>query len=114
MIIGEQYFSDQKKKTPILNPITDHSELGLTPIKKGSKESVQSSMVSHPGNLTKDSDKEQMVFNRDLQKLMKMIRLHFKQFTQPPPTTSEFYRIGRVLGKGAFGKVNFAMHKLSE
>jgi serine/threonine protein kinase len=30
------------------------------------------------------------------------------------PTTSEFYRIGRVLGRGAFGKVNLACHKVTE
>ena len=30
-----------------------------------------------------------------------------------PPTTTEFYRIGRLLGKGAFGKVNLGMHKLT-
>ena len=43
-----------------------------------------------------------------------MIRLHLKNFQIAPPTTCEFYRIGRVLGKGAFGKVSLAMHKLSE
>jgi serine/threonine protein kinase len=29
-------------------------------------------------------------------------------------TTSEFYRIGKMLGKGAFGRVNLAMHKVTE
>ena len=29
-------------------------------------------------------------------------------------TTSEFYRIGKMLGKGAFGRVNLAIHKLCE
>lgn len=43
-----------------------------------------------------------------------MVALNFKKFNEPPKTTSEFYRIGRVLGKGAFGKVNLAIHKLSE
>lgn len=29
-------------------------------------------------------------------------------------TTSDFYRIGKMLGKGAFGRVNLAMHKVTE
>jgi len=29
-------------------------------------------------------------------------------------SSSEFYRIGRVLGRGAFGKVNLACHKVCE
>lgn len=33
---------------------------------------------------------------------------------EPPNTTTEFYRIGKILGKGAFGKVNLAMHWLTE
>ena len=33
---------------------------------------------------------------------------------QAPDTTTEFYRIGKILGKGAFGKVNLAMHRLTE
>ena len=43
-----------------------------------------------------------------------MITLNFKKYGEPPQTTSEFYRIGRVLGRGAFGKVNLAAHKVSE
>ena len=31
---------------------------------------------------------------------------------EPPETTPEFYKIGKKLGKGAFGTVNLGMHKL--
>ena len=33
---------------------------------------------------------------------------------EAPVTTTEFYWIGKILGKGAFGKVNLAMHRLTE
>ena len=52
--------------------------------------------------------------SKDLYKLKKLIKFNFNKYNEAPTTTSEFYRIGRVLGKGAFGKVNLAAHKVSE
>ena len=47
------------------------------------------------------------------EKLIKYISDYFKENKEAPPTTTDFYRIGRQLGKGAFGKVNLGMHKLT-
>jgi len=41
------------------------------------------------------------------------IRVAFKRDLAPPITVIDFYSIGRVLGKGAYGKVNLALHRLT-
>lgn len=34
-------------------------------------------------------------------------------YKEPPVTTTDFYKIGKMLGRGAFGKVSLGMHKLA-
>ncbi|CAI2382573.1 unnamed protein product [Moneuplotes crassus] len=47
-------------------------------------------------------------------KLKKLIRTTFARTNKAPDTTSEFYKVGKVLGRGAFGKVNLTIHRLTE
>ena len=51
---------------------------------------------------------------QDVQQIREAIRYHFIKSQQIPlPTRLDYYRIGRTLGRGAFGKVSMCLHKLS-
>lgn len=51
---------------------------------------------------------------RLLHNQIKKIGLSFSQTGAAPETTCDSYKIGKVMGKGAFGKVNLAIHRLAK
>ena len=63
--------------------------------------------------VTHESDMHLSPRTKGMSKLAKHIRFNFTKFAEAPSTTAEFYRVGKMLGKGAFGKVNLAMHRLT-
>ena len=42
-----------------------------------------------------------------------MIKECFDEFGKAPKTRIELYKIGKMLGKGAFGRVNLGLHRLT-
>ena len=50
---------------------------------------------------------------QEMCELSNLIKKTFKETGDAPETTTDFYRAGKMLGRGAFGKVNLGMHKLT-
>ncbi len=50
---------------------------------------------------------------QDREKLQKYIKQYIKKRQEFPPTTVDYYRFMKLIGKGAFGKVTLGIHKLS-
>ena len=46
-------------------------------------------------------------------KLSNYIKNYYKKFNSYPPTSINFYKYGRIIGQGAFGKVNIGLNILS-
>jgi hypothetical protein len=46
-------------------------------------------------------------------KLIKFIKLYTKKNGEAPPTTLDYYKFVKLIGKGAFGKVTLGIHKLT-
>ena len=52
-------------------------------------------------------------YNRDMEIISTYIKNYYTKYNKYPSTKMNFYKYGRLLGKGAFGKVNLALHVLT-
>ena len=57
--------------------------------------------------------KECAYYKQECEKLSSYITKYYQKHKEYPNTNKNFYKYGRVLGKGAFGKVNLALHLAS-
>ena len=57
--------------------------------------------------------KECAYYKQECEKLSSYIINYYQKHKEYPNTNKNFYKYGRVLGKGAFGKVNLALHLAS-
>ena len=53
------------------------------------------------------------VYNRDMEIISSYIKKYYQKNKKYPSTKMKFYKYGRLLGKGAFGKVNLCLHVLT-
>lgn len=47
------------------------------------------------------------------EKIIKFIKAYIKRNNEVPPTTLDYYKFVKLIGKGAFGKVTLGVHKLT-
>ena len=82
---------------------------------QGSTNSVSAAIADGSGaaagvNGTTKVD-ETILQERD--RLIKFIKSYIKKNNELPPTTLEYYKFVKLIGKGAFGKVTLGIHKLT-
>lgn len=72
-----------------------------------------SDLIKASKNSLLPSDPNLSPRTKEMVGISNLIRKSFKAQGVAPKTTPEFYRAGKMLGRGAFGKVSLGMHKLS-
>jgi hypothetical protein len=50
---------------------------------------------------------------KDREKIIKYNKAFIKKNKECPPTSLEYYKFVKLIGKGAFGKVTLGIHKLT-
>ena len=69
--------------------------------------------IADSGHTLDPSDRTLSPRTREIVHISNKIRKSFLAKGDAPKTTPDFYRAGKMLGRGAFGKVSLGMHRLS-
>jgi len=64
-------------------------------------------------SITFEEDEKFLCHKRDKDIISNYIKNYFIKYKKYPKTKMNFYKYGRLLGKGAFGKVNLSLHVLT-
>ena len=132
-IIKKNYLTNNKNKKIKINKELIKKEINVNNNKNGSSEVNISNQTQQISNIFKDLNekilsenitietnpsllstlKECTFYKQECEKLTSYIMEYYNKHKVYPHTNQDFYKYGRLLGKGAFGKVNLALHLAS-
>jgi len=92
-----------------MNPVNTHNSAQASSTKNSSKADGAASA----GNSTKPTTKVDDTILQERDQLIKYIKQYIKKNNELPPTTLNFYKFVKLIGKGAFGKVTLGVNKLT-
>jgi serine/threonine protein kinase len=98
----EQRRKDPKRKS--INITDEALRIGKIPIEEIAINLAQRAYHQNPALISPRT--------REVMGISEAIAKHFREHGAPPKTTAFHYRAGKMLGRGAFGKVTLGMHKL--
>jgi hypothetical protein len=109
--------TNKAKKLPVMEPLTMSSIPGYNESHASKPLTVKSLELEKPGKKKNQIERArddliEWIANCIFCSLI-IVCVDKKQFKEHPKTVLDFYIVGRVLGRGAFGKVNLCVHKLS-
>lgn len=99
VMINDKNLIKDMKNNNIIN--TQKKNLSIDNILETSNCSVMSSM------------RESNYYKKESEKLSNYIKMYFIKYNEYPATNVKNYKYGRLIGKGAFGKVNLGLHTLT-
>lgn len=76
-------------------------------------ESSSENILNISTSSVKSTVRESNYYKREAEKISNYIKQYYDKNKDFPQTTLHFYKYGRLLGRGAFGKVNLGLHIMS-
>jgi len=70
-------------------------------------------MIQEQDEIEQQTPDQMSPRSREVALLTKVITDCFFKYNKMPKTRIELYKVGKILGKGAFGKVNLGLHRLT-
>ena len=103
----------KEKKQKYKKPITQSLLYDITKIKRIDINKKKTKKEENSLSISISSIKDINYYKNESKKLSEIIKNYYIKNKEYPETTLDFYKIGRCIGHGGFGKANLSLHILS-
>jgi len=117
-------FSSIKKNKTKIEEFNMYNKLIVEPYIKGNQKDIKNNSkeidflqnelkINIEGNNTDKKYKNHIYYFEESERISNYIQNYFALNNDYPPSNISLYKFGRIIGKGAFGKVNLGLHILT-